>query len=147
MPDLYFKKSMEHQHNSGAHQGDHSSEEIRIERVIETHIKELLSKRKEVLSKVQSELDDIDRALRHLGHEPASSHSAAAGKQKRRGKVTDADIKSMIQGFLTRGAYLSGAEILKRTGIKASRFANFKAANKGFLATQGAKRAMKYTLA
>jgi hypothetical protein len=138
---------MEHQHNSGPHHGDHSSEENRIERVIETHIKELLLKRKEVLSKVQTELDDIDRALRHLGHEPAGSHSAAGGKQKRRGKVSDAEIKSMIQGFLARGQYLSGAEILKRTGIKGSRFANFKSANKGFLSTQGAKRAMKYTLA
>ena len=138
---------MEHQQQADAPLGDHSSEENRIERVIETHIKELLAKRKEVLSKVQSELDDIDRALRHLGHEASGTHSAGSAKQKRRAKVSDTDIKSMIQGFLTHGQYMSGAEILKRTGIKASRFANFKAANKGFLATQGAKRAMKYSLA
>jgi hypothetical protein len=138
---------MEHQHHSDAQHGDHGSEENRIERVIEAHIKELLAKRKEVLSKVQSELDDIDRALRHLGHEMSGGHSAAVSKQKRRSKVTDAELKEMIHGFLTHGSFMSGAEILKRTGIKASRFANFKAANKGFLVTQGAKRAMKYSLA
>ena len=138
---------MEHQHHSDAQHGDHKSEENRIERVIESHIKELLAKRKEVLSKVQSELDDIDRALRHLGHETPSSHAAGSPRQKRRTKVSDAEIRSMIEGFVTRGHYVSGAEILKRTGIKASRFANFKAANKGFLVTQGAKRAMKYSLA
>ncbi len=138
---------MENQHQAVAQQGDHSSEENRIERVIETHIKELLAKRKEVLSKVQSELDDIDRALRHLGHETSSAQTSGSGKQKRRAKVTDADIRAMIHGFLAQGQYLSGSEILKRTGIKASRFANFKAANKGFLTTQGAKRAMKYSLA
>ena len=138
---------MEHQHDTKQAHGDHSSEENRIERVIETHIKELLSKRKEVLSKVQSELDDIDRALRHLGHEPAGGHSAAVGKQKRRGKIADSEIKLMIQSFLARGQYLSGVEILKRTGIKASRFANFKAKNKNFLSTLGAKRSMTYTLA
>lgn len=138
---------MENQTPADALHGDHSSEENRIERVIETHIKELLSKRKDVLSRVQSELDDIDRALRHLGHEPAGTHSASSSKQKRRAKVTDSDIKTMMQGFLTHGQYMSGAEILKRTGIKASRFANFKVANKGFLVTQGAKRAMTYSLA
>jgi hypothetical protein len=138
---------MENQHHSGTPVGDHSSEEVRIERVIEAHIKELLAKRKEVLSKVQSELDDIDRALHHLGHEVPSGNASGAVKQKRRAKVSDADIKSMIHGFLTPGQYMSGSEILKRTGIKASRFANFKVANKGFLLTQGAKRAMKYALA
>jgi len=138
---------MEHQPSANANIGDTSSEENRIERVIESHIKELLSKRKEVLSRVQSELDDIDRALRHLGHEPASTHSATASRSKRRAKVTDNDIKAMIQSFLTRGHYMSGAEILKRTGIKASRFANFKVANKGYLETQGSKRAMKNSLA
>ena len=138
---------MENQHHAEAQHGDHSSEETRIERVIGEHIKELLAKRKEVLSKVQSELDDIDRALRHLGHDSPSSQSGSAAKQKRRAKVTDEEIKSMIRGFLTVGQHMSGAEILKRTGIKASRFANFKAANKGFLVTQGAKRAMKYALA
>ena len=35
---------MENQHQAVAQQGDHSSEENRIERVIETHIKELLAK-------------------------------------------------------------------------------------------------------
>ena len=138
---------MENKNNSDAHNGDHSSEENRIERVIETHIKDLLAKRKEVLSKVQSELDDIDRALRHLGHENTSGHSSASSKQKRRAKVTDGDIKAMIQSFMSPGQYMSGAEILKRTGMKASRFANFKVANKGYLVTQGAKRAMKYSLA
>ena len=138
---------MENQHHADAQHGENSSEEIRIERVIDTHIKELLAKRKEVLSRVQSELDDIDRALRHLGHEAPGGVTAGASKPKRRAKVTDEEIKSMIRGFLNVGQFMSGAEILKRTGIKASRFANFKAANKGYLVTQGAKRAMKYALA
>ncbi|RFC43204.1 MAG: hypothetical protein DVB28_001626 [Verrucomicrobia bacterium] len=138
---------METHTHADALPGDHTSEENRIERVIQAHIKELLSKRKDVLSKVQSELDDIDRALRHLGHEPTGTPTGASGKQKRRAKVTDSEIKSMILGFLTHGEFVSGAEILKRTGIKASRFANFKVANKGFLASKGAKRAMKYSLA
>ncbi len=139
---------MNNQQAHTSHNGEHQSEEVRIEKVIDAHIKELLHKRKEVLSKVQSELDDIDRALRHLGHEPAPSHAAgAAHRQKRRSKISDADIKALIQGFMTPGEYYSGADILKRTGIKASRFANFKVANRGFLASKGAKRAMTYTLA
>jgi hypothetical protein len=137
---------MENHDNSHA-DGQHS-EETRIEKVIEAHVKELLHKRKEVLSKVQSELDDIDRALRHLGHEPTGTHAVvAAGRQKRRSKMSDAEIKTSLQSFMKQGEYKSGAEILKHTGIKASRFANFKAGNKGFLASKGAKRAMTYTLA
>ncbi len=130
------------------HEPHHQSEETRMKHVIQSHVKELVEKRKEVLSKVQSELDDIDRALRHLGHEPSShGHSAGSGKQKRRAKITDSEIKALLHGFMKQGTFLSGAEILKHTGIKASRFANFKAGNKTFLVTQGAKRAMTYSLA
>jgi hypothetical protein len=138
---------METHNHAGEHHQEHGSEENRIERVIEAHIKELLAKRKEVQARVQSELDDIDRALRHLGHQIPGGHSSVVPKQKRRSKVTDLEIKEMIRGFLTHGQFISGVEILNRTGIKASRFANFKAANKTFLVTQGAKRAMKYSLA
>ena len=139
---------METHKNDITHNGGLLSEETRIEKVIEAHIKELLLKRREVLSKVQSELDDIDRALRHLGHEPSAlSSSAGSTRQRKRAKISDSDIKALLHTFMSHGVYMSGAEILKRAGIKASRFANFKAANKGFLASKGAKRAMTYTLA
>jgi hypothetical protein len=123
------------------------NEQSRIARVIESHIDELLQKRKEVESKVQSELDDIDRALRQLGYEGNGGHSGSSARRKRRTKISDAEIKSLLNGFMNHGVYISGAEILKKTSLKASRFANFKAANKGFLVTQGAKRAMTYSLA
>jgi len=126
------------------------NEQSRIARVIESHIEELLQKRKEVESKVQSELDDIDRALRQLGYEGYEGHgghSGSSARRKRRTKVSDSEIKSLLNGFMKHGVYISGAEILKKTSLKASRFANFKAANKGFLVTQGAKRAMTYSLA
>jgi len=123
------------------------NEQSRIARVIESHIEELLQKRKEVESKVQSELDDIDRALRQLGYEGHGGHSGSSARRKRRTKVSDSEIKSLLNGFMKHGVYISGAEILKKTSLKASRFANFKAANKGFLVTQGAKRAMTYSLA
>ena len=123
------------------------NEQSRIARVIESHIDELLLKRKEVESKVQSELDDIDRALHQLGYQAHGGHSGASARRKRRSKITDTEIKSLLNGFMKHGVYISGAEILKKTSLKASRFANFKAANKGFLVTQGAKRAMTYSLA
>jgi hypothetical protein len=123
------------------------NEQSRIARVIESHIAELLQKRKEVESRVQSELDDIDRALRQLGHEGHGGNSGASSRRKRRTKITDAEIRVLLGGFMKHGVYISGAEILKKTSLKASRFANFKAANKGFLVTQGAKRAMTYSLA
>ncbi len=123
------------------------NEQSRIARVIELHIAELLQKRKEVESKVQSELDDIDRALRQLGYEGSTGHSGSSSRRKRRTKISDSEIKSLLNGFMKHGVYISGAEILKKTSLKASRFANFKAANKGFLVTQGAKRAMTYSLA
>lgn len=123
------------------------NEQSRIARVIESHISELLRKRKEVESKVQSELDDIDRALRQLGYESNGGNSGGTSRRKRRTKITDSEIKSLLNGFMKQGVYISGAEILKKTSLKASRFANFKAANKGFLVTLGAKRAMTYSLA
>ena len=139
---------METHKNDITQNGGSLSEETRIEQVIDAHVKELLLKRREVLSKVQSELDDIDRALKHLGHgAPVLSSSAGSMRQRKRAKVSDSEIKALLHTFMSHGVYMSGAEILKRAGIKASRFANFKAGNKGFLASKGAKRAMTYTLA
>lgn len=134
---------METKHDNDSDQNEQS----RIARVIESHINELLRKRKEVESKVQSELDDIDRALRQLGYESSGGHSGGTARRKRRTKITDSEIKSLLNGFMKQGVYISGAEILKKTSLKASRFANFKAANRTFLVTQGAKRAMTYSLA
>ncbi len=123
------------------------NEQSRIARVIESHIDELLQKRKEVESKVQSELDDIDRALRQLGYAAHGGSLGSSVRRKRRTKISDSEIKALLNGFMKHGVYITGAEILKKTSLKASRFANFKAANKGFLVTQGAKRAMTYSLA
>jgi len=140
--------SMEHnQHSHGAAGGeDHVSEENRIQQLIKAQVDQLLHKRKEVFSKVQTELDDIDRALRQLGHDAPKAHSSQATKQKRRARISDAEIKNVLKGFMHHGTQYSGAEILNKSGMKASRFANFKAANKGFLTTHGAKRAMTYSL-
>ena len=139
---------MEHkQHHEGAGHGtDHHSEENRIQQLIKAQVDQLLHKRKEVLSKVQTDLDDIDRALHQLGHEAPGSHSSHSPKHKRRARITDDEIKHLLKGFMHHGTQYSGADILKKTGIKASRFANFKAANKGFLKTHGAKRAMTYSV-
>jgi hypothetical protein len=139
---------MEHQqhHESADHGTEHHSEESRIQQLMKAQVDQLLHKRKEVLSKVQTELDDIDRALHQLGHESPGSHSSHSPKQKRRARISDDEIKNLLKGFMQHGTHYSGADILKKTGIKASRFANFKAANKGFLKTHGAKRAMTYSL-
>ncbi|NBV86359.1 MAG: hypothetical protein EBS01_08895 [Verrucomicrobia bacterium] len=139
---------MEHNHHShGVTDGaDHVSEENRIQQLIKAQVDQLLQKRKEVLSKVQTELDDIDRALRQLGHGAPKTHSTQASKQKRRTRISDEEIKNVLRGFMVHGTHYSGAEILKKSGMKPSRFANFKAANKGFLSTHGPKRAMTYSL-
>jgi hypothetical protein len=139
---------MEHQqHHEGADHGAlHHSEESRIHQLIKAQVDQLLHKRKEVLSKVQTELDDIDRALHQLGYESSGAHSSHAPKQKRRARISDDEIKNLLKGFMHPGTHFSGADILKKTGIKSSRFANFKAANKGFLKTHGPKRAMTYSM-
>ena len=139
---------MEHQphHESADHGTGHHSEESRIHQLIKAQVDQLLHKRKEVLSKVQTELDDIDRALHQLGYESSGAHSSHSPKQKRRARISDDEIKNLLKGFMHHGTHFSGADILKKTGIKASRFANFKAANKGFLKTHGPKRAMTYSL-
>ncbi len=139
---------MEHNQHSHSATGaaDHVSEENRIQQLIKAQVEHLLQKRKEVLSKVQTELDDIDRALSQLGHGVSKAHSSQGAKQKRRARISDAEIKSVLQGFMVHGTQYTGADILNKSGMKASRFANFKAANKGFLTTHGAKRAMTYSL-
>jgi hypothetical protein len=44
------------------------------------------------------------------------------------------------------GESYTAAEILKRADIKAPRFASFKAKQKDFFKTHGAKRSMRYSL-
>jgi hypothetical protein len=132
-------------HEDSATGADHQSEENRIQLLIKAQVDNLLKKREEVESKVRTELDDIDRALRQLGHEVHGVRVSQAPKQKRRARIADEEIKNLLKGFMQHGVQYSGAEILKRTGIKSSRFNNFKAANKGFLKSHGPKRAMTYS--
>jgi len=99
-----------------------------------------------VYSRVQNELDDIDRALSQLGHLVTSSQSLAPVVKKRREKVDDAQIIASLRTFMKPGETYSSAEILKASNLKAARFANFKSKNKHFLKTHGAKRSMRYSL-
>jgi hypothetical protein len=122
------------------------SESEKIKQLLDEQVKHLKQKRDEVLSRVQSELDDIDRALRQLGHVAQPSHNLAGGKRKRRDKVEDEQIMNALRSFMKPGEFYTAAEILKKTDLKAPRFANFKAKQKDFLRSHGAKRSMKYSL-
>jgi hypothetical protein len=122
------------------------SESEKIKQLLDEQVKQLKRKREEVLSRVQSELDDIDRALRQLGHAVPSSLSLGSGKKKRGDKVDDAQIVDSLRSFMQPGQSYSAAEILEKANLKAPRFANFKAKQKDFLKTHGAKRSMRYSL-
>jgi hypothetical protein len=122
------------------------SETEKIKKLLEEQVKTLKHKREEVLSRVKGELDDIDRALKQLGHAVPSSDSVGAARQKRRGKVDDAQIIAVLRAFMKPGESYAASEILKRADIKAPRFASFKSSQKDFLKTQGAKRSMRYLL-
>ena len=122
------------------------SEAEKIKKLLDEQVKSLKQKRMEVLSRVKSELDDIDRALRQLGHGESSGQSVGGGRGARRNKVDDQQIKSSLLSFMKPGEWFSAAELLKKAGIKAARFANFKASQKDFFKTQGAKRSMRYSL-
>ena len=122
------------------------SESEKIKKLLEEQVKSLKQKRVEVLSRVKSELDDIDRALRQLGHGEPSSSGVGSGSVTRRSKVDDQQIKNTLLSFMKPGESYSAAELLRKAGIKAPRFANFKAKHKDFFKTQGAKRSMRYFL-
>lgn len=122
------------------------SESEKIKQLLDEQVKHLKQKRDEVLSRVQSELDDIDRALRQLGHIAQPSSGLTGGKRKRRDKVEDAQIMGALRSFMKPGESYTAAEILQKADLKAPRFANFKAKHKEFLKTHGAKRSMKYSL-
>jgi hypothetical protein len=122
------------------------SEAEKIKKLLEEQVKSLKQKRDEVLSRVKGELDDIDRALRQLGHVVQTSQSVGTPKPKRRSKVEDEQIMAALRGFMKPGESYTAAEILSRADIKAPRFATFKSKQKDFLKTQGAKRSMRYTL-
>ena len=122
------------------------SESEKIKQLLDEQVKHLKQKRVEVQSRVQSELDDIDEALLQLGHFVQPTASPVTGKRKRRDKVEDEQIVESLRSFMKPGQYYSAAEILKMADLKAPRFANFKAKQKSFLKTHGAKRSMKYSL-
>lgn len=122
------------------------SEAEKIKKLLEEQVKNLKLKREEVLSRVKGELDDIDRALRQLGHVVQPTQNGGVSKTKRRTKVDDDQIIAALRGFMKPGESYTAAEILKRADIKGPRFANFKASHKGFLQTQGAKRSMRYSI-
>ncbi len=122
------------------------SESEKIKQLLDEQVKHLKHKREEVLSRVQSELDDIDRALRQLGHIAQPSQSLGAGRRKRRDKVQDEQIIAALRAFMKPGESYTAAEILKEADLQAPRFANFKAKQRDFLKTHGAKRSMKYSL-
>jgi DNA-binding transcriptional MerR regulator len=122
------------------------NESEKIKQLLDEQVKHLKHKREEVLSRVQSELDDIDRALRQLGHVVQPTHSLGAGKRKRRDKVEDEQIIAALQAFMKPGEAYTAAEILKAAHLNAPRFANFKVKHRDFLKTHGAKRSMKYSL-
>lgn len=122
------------------------SESEKIKQLIEEQVKQLLQKRAEVQAKVQGELDDIDRALRQLGHLPPTTQKGAVAKQKRGEKVADEQIVSALRAFMKPGESRSASEILSKLNIKAARFSAFKSSHKDFFITQGAKRSMRYSL-
>jgi hypothetical protein len=122
------------------------SEAEKIKKLLEEQVKSLKLKREEVLSRVKGELDDIDRALRQLGHVVQPTQTIGASKPKRRTKVEDDQIIATLRGFMRPGESYTAAELLKRADIKGPRFANFKAKNKDFFQTHGAKRSMRYSL-
>jgi len=122
------------------------SESEKIKQLLDEQVKHLKHKRDEVLSRVQNELDDIDRALRQLGQVAQPSHGLATGKRKRRDKVEDGQIIETLRSFMKPGESYTAAEILKQADLKGPRFANFKAKQRDFLKTHGAKRSMKYSL-
>lgn len=122
------------------------SEAEKIKKLLEEQVKTLKHKREEVLSRVKGELDDIDRALKQLGHPVSSSDSASGGKKRPRAKTDDEQIKAALRSFMKPGESYTAAEIQKRADIKAPRFASFKSRQKDFLKTHGAKRSMRYSL-
>jgi hypothetical protein len=122
------------------------SESEKIKQLLDEQVKQLKRKREEVLSRVQSELDDIDRALRQLGHTVSPAQALGSGRKKRGDKVDDLQIIECLRSFMQHGATYSAAEILEKANIKPPRFANFKAKQKDFLKTHGAKRSMRYSL-
>lgn len=122
------------------------SESEKIKQLLDEQVKNLKHKREEVLSRVQGELDDIDRALRQLGQLVPPSNAVGGGKRKRRDKVEDEQIMAKLRSFMKPGESYTAAQILKEADLKAPRFANFKAKHKDFLKTHGAKRSMRYSL-
>ena len=134
---------------SSSHQvtqrGVNMSETEKIKLLIDEQISQLRHKRDEVLSRVKSELDDIDKALRHLGYDP--SQTTGSSKRRRRARVEDSQLKEIFRSFMKSGESFSAAQILEKADIKAPRFASFKAANRDFLKAHGAKRSMRYSLA
>ena len=122
------------------------SESEKIKQLLDEQVKYLKHKRVEVQSRVQTELDDIDEALRQLGHIVRPTAGPGAGKRKRLDKVEDEQIIEALRSFMEPGQSYTAAEILKNADLKAPRFANFKSKQKDFLKTHGAKRSMKYSL-
>lgn len=122
------------------------SEAEKIKKLLEEQVKTLKQKREEVLSRVKGELDDIDRALKQLGHSVPQSDSTGGAKLKRRGKMDDDQIIAAFRAFMKPGESYTAAELQKRADIKAPRFASFKTRQKDFFKTQGAKRSMRYSL-
>lgn len=122
------------------------SESEKIKQLIDEQVKHLTQKRDQVLSKVQDELDDIDKALRQLGYNVPPGVSGSVNKKRRREKVDDKQIEALLRSFMQTGESFTAAEILSRLDIKAARFSAFKAAHKNLLKTHGAKRSMKYSL-
>jgi hypothetical protein len=122
------------------------SESEKIKQLLDEQVKNLKHKREEVLSRVQGELDDIDRALRQLGQLVPPSNAVGGGKRKRRDKVEDEQIMAKLRSFMKPGESYTAAQIIKEADLKAPRFANFKAKHKDFLKTHGAKRSMRYSL-
>jgi hypothetical protein len=122
------------------------TEAEKIKQLLDEQVNQLKQKREEVLAKVKSELDDIDAALRQLGEVVRPAQISGAGKKKKREKIDDKRIMELLRSFMQPGTSYSAAEILKKLDLKAGRFSSFKAGNKDFLKTQGAKRSMRYSL-
>jgi hypothetical protein len=122
------------------------SESEKIKQLLDEQVKHLKLKREEVQSRVQSELDDIDAALRQLGHLVPPASSTSPSKRKRRERVEDGQIIEALRSFMKPGQSYTAAEILRKADLKVPRFAVFKAKHKEFLKSHGAKRSMKYSL-
>jgi hypothetical protein len=122
------------------------SESQKIKQLLDEQVKHLKAKRQEVQARIQTELDDIDEALRQLGHTVQPGSSPSSTKRRRRDRVEDAQILEILRSFMKPGQSYTAAEILKRADLRAPRFASFKAKHKDFLVSHGAKRSTKYSL-